>query len=164
MRREVRITAIALTAIAATALWLGCGVKSPPIPPEAAKPEQILDLQASSQRAGIRVVWHRPERYAGGGAMRDLGSFTLMRAESDGPYLKVADVPVTDQARFQVQRTFTYIDQNTEVGKTYHYEIVSNTTDGYVSKPSNTATVVRRIPPPPPNPDTFQLPTPTPIP
>lgn len=164
MKREIKITAIALIATAATALWLGCGVKSPPIPPEYARPEQILDLQATTPRAGIRVVWHRPERYAGGTQMRDLAGFTLMRAESDGPYVKIADVPVTDQGRFQQQKTFVYIDQSTEVGKTYHYQVVSNTTDGYVSKPSNTATVIRRIPPPPPNPETYQLPTPTPIP
>lgn len=164
MTRDWTVGTVALVAIVATMLWLGCGVKSPPIPPEAARPEQILDLQATSQRAGIRVVWHRPERYAGGMSMRDLGSFTLLRAESDGPYTKIAEVPVTDQARFQQQRTFTYIDQDAAVGKLYHYQVISSTTDGYTSKPSNTATVVRRVPPPPPNPETFQLPTPTPIP
>jgi hypothetical protein len=164
MRRETRIALLALVAIAGAAAGLGCGVKSPPIPPEDARPQQTLDLEATSLRGGVRVVWHRPERYAGGMQMKDLASFTLSRSEGDAPYIKIADIPVTDQDRFQVQRTFTYVDHDTEVGKTYHYQLTTSTSDGYVSKPSNTASVTRSNPPPPPNPDTYQLPTPTPIP
>jgi hypothetical protein len=164
MRRETKLGAIALMAVVAAMLWLGCGVKSPPLPPEDVRPQQILDLAASSQKSGIRVVWHRPERYAGGTQMKDLAGFTVLRSEGEGPYGEITQVPITDQGRFQTQKTFVYVDQTTQEGKTYHYQVISNTTDGYVSKASNTATVVRRIPPPPPNPDTYLLPTPSPIP
>jgi hypothetical protein len=164
MRRKGKFVATALLAAALTMLWLGCGVKSPPIPPEAARPEQVLDLQANSQRNGIHLEWHRPDRYAGGQQMRDLGGFTVIRAESDGPYQKIVGIPVTDQSRVRQQKLYEYLDRDTDVGKTYHYQVISNTTDGYVSKPSNTATVIRRLPPPPLNPYTYQLPTPSPIP
>jgi hypothetical protein len=153
-----------LFAALANVAWLGCGVKSMPIPPEAARPEKILDLEAATAKNGIRLTWGRPDNYAGGDKMRDLAGFAVSRSEADGPYRKVIDIPVTDQGRFQVQRTFTYMDNATEVGKTYHYQAVSNTTDGYTSEPSNTVTILRKIPPPPPRPEDFMLPTPTPLP
>lgn len=164
MMRGGKIIASALVAAALAMLWLGCGVKSPPIPPEMARPEQIEDLQGASLKNGIRLEWHKPDHYVGGMQMRDLGGFTLIRSESDGPYAKVAGIPVTDQGRISQQKLYEYLDSNTDVGKTYHYQVISNTTDGYVSKPSNTATVIRRLPPPPLNPYTYQLPTPSPIP
>ena len=76
---------------------LGCGVKSMPIPPEAARPEQILDLEAATAKNGIRLTWGRPDNYAGGQKMRDLAGFTVSRSEADGPYRKIIDIPVTDQ-------------------------------------------------------------------
>jgi hypothetical protein len=148
----------------ANVAWLGCGVKSMPISPEAARPEKISDLEAATAKNGIRLTWGRPDSYAGGEKMRDLAGFTVSRSAGEGPYQKIIDVPVTDQGRLQVQHTFTYMDNATELGKTYRYEVVSNTSDGYVSEPSNTVTVVRQIPPPPPRPEDFMLPTPTPLP
>ena len=144
--------------------WLGCGVKSAPIPPEDARPEQILDLQAASAKNGIRLTWSRPEKYAGGDKITDLAGFTVLRSESDAPYQNLREVPVTDQGRFQVQPTFTFTDDATQVGKTYHYKVVAFTTDNYRSLPSNEVTITRKVPPPPPNPDTFMRPTPTPLP
>jgi hypothetical protein len=143
--------------------WLGCGVKSIPIPPEAARPEKIQNLEASSSKDGIRLTWSRPENYAGGQKMRDLGGFTIARSSGDAPYAKIGEITVDDQGRFQVQRTFTYTDDAAELGSTYRYQVISNTTDGYHSEPSNTATIVRKVPKPPPNPETFVLPTPVPL-
>ncbi|MDO8434628.1 MAG: hypothetical protein Q7S58_19705 [Candidatus Binatus sp.] len=144
--------------------WLGCGVKSAPIPPESARPERILDLQAASAKNGVRLTWSRPEKYAGGDKLTDLSGFTVSRAEADGAFQNVRDVPVTDQGRFQVQPTFTITDDATQVGKTYRYTVTSNTTDDYHSQPSNEVTILRKVPPPPPNPETFMLPTPTQLP
>ena len=58
---------------------------------------------------------------------------------------------------------FTFIDGSTILGKTYHYQVISSTTDGYVSEPSNDVTIVRRNASAPPNPDTFVIPTPVPL-
>lgn len=160
---KVKPLTILMSAAIACIVWLGCGVKSPPIPPEAARPQKILNLQATSSKDGVRLTWSRPETYAGGGKMRDLGGFTIARSDGDEPYKKIADVMVTDQGRFQVQQTFTYLDSSTTLNKSYKYQVVSSTTDGYNSEASNTATVVRKIPPPPPNPENFVVPTPTPL-
>ncbi len=48
-------------------------------------------------------------------------------------------------------------------GKTYNYQVTSNTTDGYVSEPSNDVTVVRKGASAPPNPENFVVPTPVPL-
>ncbi|MGH7923886.1 MAG: hypothetical protein ACREQH_04755, partial [Candidatus Binatus sp.] len=134
-----------------------------PIPPEAARPEKILALEAVNAKEGIRLTWDRPDNYAGGAKMNDLGGFSLSRAEEGKPVEKIGDIQVHDEGRFQVQRTFTFIDGSTIMGKTYHYQVTSNTTDGYVSEPSNDVTIIRRNPSVPPNPETFVVPTPVPI-
>jgi hypothetical protein len=145
------------------AMFLGCGVKSPPIPPEAARPEQILGLGAANAKEGVRLTWDRPLNYAGGEKMKDLGSFAISRAEEGKRPEKVGEVDVHDEGRFQVQNTFTFIDGSTIMGKTYHYQVTSSTTDGYVSVPSNDVTIVRKAASAPPNPDTFVVPTPVPL-
>lgn len=151
-------------ALAASMLWLGCGVKSPPIPPQQAIPERIVDLTATSAVGGIRLGWGRPDRYAGGKKMRDLGEFEIERAEGPGAFRPLVDIPVNDQERFQQQRHFDYIDSATEIGHSYKYQVVSVTQDGYRSEASNVAQTTRVVPKPPPNPENFVLPQPTPLP
>jgi hypothetical protein len=164
--KAVRAKWLALALIAAalaSAAFPGCGVKSQPIPPEAARPEKILGLEAANAKEGIRLTWDRPESYAGGEKMKDLGSFTISRTQEGRPVEKIGDIQVNDEGRFQVQRTFEFIDGATVMGKTYHYQVTSSTTDGYVSEPSNDVTIVRRSPSAAPNPDSFVVPTPVPL-
>ena len=146
------------------ALWIGCGVKSQPVPPQRATPERIVGLSAGIQKKGILLTWERPQHYAGGGRMRNLDRFEVMRAGATGQYHKIASVAVTDQQRFQQQQRFRYLDKDTQVGETYRYEIISVTDDDYRSVPSNEAVITRTIPKPPPSPEHFVLPTPTPLP
>ncbi|HWJ40264.1 MAG TPA: hypothetical protein VNT29_04000, partial [Candidatus Limnocylindrales bacterium] len=108
-------------------------------------------------------TWDRPEVYAGGGKIKDLGSFSIWRTQEGKPTEKIGDIQVTDQGRFQVQNTFTFIDGSTIMGKTYHYQVTSSTTDGYVSEPSNDVEIVRKNASAPPNPENFVVPTPVPL-
>ena len=157
------LTFALMMAALASAVLLGCGVKSSPIPPEAARPQKILGLQAVNVKDGIRLSWPRPVTYAGGQKMRDLGGFTISRAEEGKPVAKIGDIQVLDEGRYQIQHTFEFIDSATLRGKTYHYQVTSNTTDGYVSEPSNDVTIVRKAASAPPNPENFVVPTPVPI-
>ena len=155
---------VVLALVTASVVWLGCGVKSPPVPPEDARPQRIVNLRAESAPGGVQLIWSRPETYANGARMRDLGSFTVLRSEAQGAFTPLVTIPVTDSERFQVQGVFRYLDTATALGHQYGYRVTSSTTDGYVSAPSNEATLTREVPPPPPNPETYVLPTPTPIP
>ncbi len=165
MSNRMRAYIIAsIVAFAAAAGWAGCGVKSPPIPPQYARPQKILDLHAVSEKPAIKLTWGRPDSYEGGATMRNLGLFMVMRSSGQSSYHEIGRVEVTDQTRFQQQRTFTYLDKGAVLGQSYSYEIIAMTIDGYKSQPSNEVTVVRSIPPPPPNPENFVVPTPAPLP
>jgi hypothetical protein len=155
---------VALLALVAAAAWVGCGVKSPPVPPQAARPQRILGLRAESVENGVRLSWGRPTTYEAGGRMRNLGHFAVMRSDGQGLFRNVGEVPVTDQQRFQQQQAFGFTDHDTTIGHSYTYQIVSFTQDNYPSAPSNPVEIVRTVPRPPPNPETFVLPTPTPLP
>ena len=154
----------AAAALLASIFVLGCGVKSPPVPPQQAVPERIVGLDATSQKNGILLSWERPERTAGGGKMRDLGSFEVDRAENTGGFRPLVEIPVTDLDRFQQQRKFTYLDGGAEVGHHYRYQVISSTLDAYRSDPSNEAEITRQLPKPPPNPENFVIPQPKPLP
>ena len=149
---------------AAGLLYAACGIKSRPLPPSQVRPQRTTDLAAVSVSNGIRIRWSRPEHYAGGTRMRDLGKFEILRASGGGEPQVVADLAVSDLQRFRQQHHFSYLDTDTEVGHRYRYQIISVTTDGYESLPSNQAEIVRTVPKPPPNPETFVLPTPLPLP
>ncbi|HYA35711.1 MAG TPA: hypothetical protein VEF03_08820 [Candidatus Binataceae bacterium] len=158
------LAAIATLVSILGAATVGCGVKGVPIPPEAAVPERIADLDAFSDKDGIRLSWGRPFRYSGGRKLRDLGSFEIDRAEGSGAPRVIAKIPVTDQERFQQQRSFDYLDANTQIGHSYRYTVIAETFDGYRSPPSNEAQAFRSAQPAPANPETYTLPTPTPLP
>jgi len=161
---KTRVSIIAVLLIGAGLTYAGCGIKSRPLPPSEVRPQRTLDLEAISVNDGIRIRWSRPERYSGGARMRDLGKFEILRASGGGEPQVLADIPVTDLQRFRQQRHFSYTDTDTELGRRYRYQIISVTTDGYESLPSNQAEVVRTVPKPPPNPETYVLPTPVPLP
>ena len=163
MKYSVRIETIG-AALLGLLLATGCGVKSQPIPPQQAIPERIVGLEAGSVKNGVLLSWERPDRTAGGGKLRDLGSFDVDRADATGDFQSLVQIPVTDRDRFQQQRKFTYIDTTAEVGHRYRYEVISSTTDNYRSDPSNEAAITREIPKPPPNPETFVVPAPKPLP
>ena len=165
MRRRIAIGAmVELLAFVAAAAWVGCGVKSPPVPPQAARPQRISDLRAASVENGVKLSWGRPTTYEAGGKMRNLGFFSVMRSDGQGFFRNVGEVPVTDQQRFQQQQMFAFTDHDTTIGHSYTYQVISYTQDNYRSGPSNPVEIERTVPRPPPNPETFVLPTPTPLP
>ena len=162
MRIDARIIGFLLIAVGL--VYAGCGIKSKPQPASQVRPQRTVDLEAASVGDGVRIRWSRPERYSGGGRMRDLGKFEILRAVGGGEPQLLADIPVTDLQRFRQQHHFSYLDTDTQIGTRYRYQIISVTTDGYESLPSNQAEVVRTVPTPTPNPENFILPTPVPLP
>jgi hypothetical protein len=131
-------------------LALACGRKTIVKAPELVAPERIDNLAAANAVEGIQLSWRRPERYADGSHMYDLGSFRVERGVSSDVFVAVKTVEVTDRERFQQERRFAWTDPDTVLGQTYRYRVVSETTDGYVSEPSNVAILARAEPPPTP--------------
>src|SRR6202035_1492324 len=86
MKRRWLLEWISAAALTASIFVAACGVKSPPIAPERAVPERIVGLDATSKKNGVLLSWERPDRTAGGGKMRDLGSFEIDRAENTNAF------------------------------------------------------------------------------
>jgi hypothetical protein len=160
MKRLWIVTA-AMMAIATT---LGCGAKSRPIPPELTHPESISDLSAKPDPKGIRLTWSRPTKYTHGNSLKDLAGFRLMRSEGDQSYAELAELPITDQERFQKVRRFAYVDTTAQLGHSYRYMMIAETSDGYQSDPSNVVQQIRAQPTAPLSPDSFKLPMPAQLP
>jgi hypothetical protein len=153
-----------LVALIGIPLLVGCGVKSTPVPPETVHPAAISDLQASADPTGINLTWSRPMHYVSGHSMRDLGGFVLLRGEGNQPLQPLVELPVTDQERFAPQRMYSYVDGEAQVGNRYRYEIISRTTDGYTSEPSNQVQFTRVPPHKTLQPQNLALPAPSPLP
>ena len=135
---------IVAAAVMAIAIVPGCGAKSRPIPPELTHPDRVNHLAAKPDPKGIRLTWSRPMKYSGGKALKDLAGFRLLRSEGAGDLAELADLPITDQERFQKVRRFAYIDTTAEIGHSYRYTMIAETTDGYQSDPSNVVQQTRR--------------------
>ncbi len=138
--------------------WSGCGIKTRPRPPEDVRPEAIADLRATSVANGIELAWSRPERYQDSSRMRDLGEFLVLRGSDDGALAELTTLPVTDRERFEHQHRLLFLDTGALMNHRYRYRIISRTTDGYESVPSNEASLTRTLPPPPPDPEHFAFP------
>lgn len=137
-----------LHTVMAAALLFGaagaCGRKTFIRPPELAAPARIDDLSASNVADGIQLGWRRPRTYADGTRMGDLGAFRVERSAAPGaPFEVVATIEITDRDRFRQERRFRWLDRNVMTGESYLYRVVSETSDGYMSEPSNIAGIER---------------------
>jgi hypothetical protein len=147
-RRWIAALLLAVGAVTGVA----CGRKTLVKPPELVVPERIDNLAASNGPDGIRLVWSRPVRYADTTRMFDLGAFRLERSANGVAFSTLATIEVTDRDRLQQEHRFHWTDSGTDVGQTYRYRVFSLTTNGYVSQPSNVATLERAMPAPTPGP------------
>lgn len=143
--RAALACALLACVLAATA---GCGRRGNPRPPEDVLPQTITGLEAREDPAGIVLSWPRPDRYTGGGTMNDLGAFIVERAVGDGAagFAEHARIEVLDRDRFRQVKNFRFTDTDTSAGVRYRYRVVSTTTDGYVSAPSNEVGITRTGP------------------
>jgi hypothetical protein len=155
---------IVVAAVVAIAIGLGCGAKSRPIPPELTHPDRVNDLSAKPDPKGIRLTWSRPMKYSGGKALKDLAGFRLLRSEGGESLTELAELPISDQERFQKVRRFAYVDTTAQMGHSYRYMMITETSDGYQSDPSNVVLQTRTKPVPPLTPENFRLPMPAPLP
>jgi hypothetical protein len=151
----MRIFVLAATLAVATA----CGVRSRPLPPELVQPDPPTDLIAKSIAEGVRLTWRRPTNYSSGKHMRDLAGFEIERATAPGfDYAPIGTVTLTDQTRFQQEKSVTWTDADVTVGTTYRYRVIATTLDHYRSVPSEPVTIEHRpgttatAPPAPPSP------------
>ena len=130
----------------------GCGRKTPVRPPELVAPEPISTLAATNAVDGVTLTWQRPTQYVDGTRMLDLGAFRVERSDPATPFAPIATIEIADRDRFQQARRFRWLDADAVTGAAYQYRVLSLTTDGYVSDPSNVVSIDRVPPTPAPAP------------
>jgi hypothetical protein len=124
----------------------GCGRKGLPRAPEDVVPRSLADLAASNVADGIQLSWSRPQLYADGTRMPDLGGFLVERATDAAlTYQRIAELTVTDRDRFRQIKRFKHLDRDVTLGVAYRYRVVSFTVDRYFSAPSNAVTIERTL-------------------
>lgn len=124
--------------LAAALAVAACGVRGRPLAPELVQPEPPTALAAKPLAEGVQLTWRRPTKYSGGKHMRDLAGFEIERAAGDGwDFVRVGTVTLTDQTRFQQERTITWVDTSAVAGATYRYRVIATTLDDYRSAPSD---------------------------
>jgi hypothetical protein len=128
--------------LAAVLLLAACGLKTPPLPPEAVQPREATSLVASSTTGGVQLVWRRPTEYSGGRRMNDLGGFEIERAETIGDFVGIGDFQLSDEQRYRQDRRLEWTDASAVPGATYRYRIIAYTLDGYRSTPAGPVEVI----------------------
>ena len=77
----------------ATPLFLvGCGKKTPPVPPESAVPAQVSDLRSDLDPTGVTLKWSWPRKTEKGAGLRRVSEFIVERAD-DRPRISALTVP-----------------------------------------------------------------------
>lgn len=123
-------------------IFPACGRRTLPKAPELARPEVIDNLAAARSETGVELSWRRPDDYADGTRMPDLGTFSIQRAEGDGPFHTIEILPVGDRERFRKIKRLVFTDTTVTSGERYRYRVLSTTLDDYESEPSNVVEIV----------------------
>ena len=123
-------------------LVAACGHKAPIYPPEFVVPRAIEDLRLTVGDSGIELRWGRPETYADGRSIDDLGGFVVLRAVQPkdgrlGEFSPLATISGEDGTRFRQTQRFRFTDKQLKAGTRYQYRIQAFTLDGDYSIPSN---------------------------
>jgi hypothetical protein len=140
--------------LVAGALFIGCGKKTPPVPPESAVPAPVSDLSSELDPQGVTLSWSWPRKTEKGGSLRRIDEFTVERAEdsTDG---FCADCPLHYQTVASLEggplperpetARLSYHDRNLRPGYHYSYRVRSSLGWRVVSAPSTPVGLVWQV-------------------
>ncbi len=131
-----------VAAVVAGAFAIGCGIRTPPRPPEDTMPRVASELTAEREAATITLKWRRPDKSADGQRLADLTGFFVERRSGDGAFTVVADVPADTTHRLRPFQHYSHVDASPPDGA-LEYRIVCYTADGQRSEPSASAFLSR---------------------
>jgi hypothetical protein len=157
----------------ALALALGaCGRKGPPVAPEFRLPQPVVDLRGEVSDGAIALSWTNPEHRADNTRLRDLAVARVFRAEDAGtgepkPALLARGriAGYTELATIRLTTPTTPLPAGTVVegnsvrltdrqglspGRRYSYVVITEDSQGRVSRPSDRVSLRLIAPPEPP--------------
>lgn len=136
-----------LALLSVMAVLCGCGLPGAPQPPSLGVPKAIMDLQGSRKGATVTLAWTEPRETTDGELIKGSGEMVLDRGEQNGPFQKVATLPLHPAlSKGEPQQVSASDDISALVGSPatsdfilYHVESV--TSRGRTSVPSNLVAV-----------------------
>jgi hypothetical protein len=136
MTRAVRAPLLA----AALLVFVACGIRTDPRPPEDTMARAATSLTAVRKGATVVVEWRSPGESVDGKRLIDLARFVVERRAADEPFATVGETAADTTHRLRPIRQYTYVDQ-APLGDDAEYRVVSYTADGQRGVPSETARV-----------------------
>ncbi len=111
---------------------VGCGRKTPPVPPNAVIPQAISNLKYAADDTGVTLSWLYPARSIDGKSIDNIRVFYLHKAiipEADyceGCPVKYDQVIKIDARGTKSKRQLTYVDTDLQSGFHYVYMVKSD--------------------------------------
>lgn len=140
-------------------LWLGCGVKEPPIPFDLIVPKPVGDLAVLVREGRVILHWSLPRENTDGSDLVDLVGFKVLRESLEGEECRGCPerlVPVGEVVLGSGEGHWTeggrvfWADRGLRAGKRYRYRVVAFNRRGHLGQESNAVEAQWDIPPPPP--------------
>jgi len=116
----------------------GCGIRTPPRPPEDTMPHAATDLGAKRDGTTVRLDWERPDKSMDGQRLADLTGFLIERRAGTDAFTIIADVPADTLHRLRKVKHYSYVDEAAPPGAV-EYRVVCYASDGQRSPPSASA-------------------------
>ena len=116
-------------------LLVGCGRKTPPVPPNAVIPQAINNLQYKADETGVTLSWFYPKQSVDGQKIKNIRSFLLHKAmipEADyceGCPVRYDQVIKIDARDTEPKGRLTYVDTDLQPG--YHYVYMVQSASGW---------------------------------
>jgi hypothetical protein len=126
-------------------LCLGCGIKGPPVPPEATIPPAVKDLEAQVVEDKVRLTWSMPKK---DNALFDgVEHFRVYKYKSHSsievcegcpiPFKPLLDIKLEDPYPAQMEGDSIIYHDAIEANHSYAYKVVVYHKSGGVSEDSN---------------------------
>lgn len=144
----------ALGLIISLTFIVGCGRKTPAVPPQAVIAQAITDLRCQLDDQAVTLTWTQPRLSVKGAQIDTIRSFIVHKARIDvDDYC--SGCPVVYTSKFEVDsrepgNTLTFRDTDLDAGYHYVYMVQSNSGWRILSKNSNRIDFSRRLALPPP--------------
>ncbi len=122
-------------------LLVGCGRKTPPVPPNAVIPQAINNLQYNANETGATLSWTYPAQSIDGQKIENIRTFLLHKAvvaEADyceGCPVVYDQVIKIDARNVEPEGRLTYVDADLEPG--FHYVYMVQSDSGWRIRSSN---------------------------
>ena len=144
--QEIGLAFFFFTLVGLSFLWVGCGAKGPPRPPELRSPPAVKDLSYTIQNQSVALSWTvqgADDRSASSPAGYKVFRSKLSAEEANCEkcpiqFAEIGDIPIQIKRSEKPESTRMRFTEVLEPGYRYIYKVILYDQDGQGGKDSNT--------------------------